>query len=102
MQRMERKGYKTLMVVGSQPQAGTTTVAANLAISLAMSNRKVLIIDANIRSATTIYKTELNVSTILFSLVVLLLDSYFSRTYVLNNFNYHLIATCRFGAFIYR
>lgn len=47
--RMNRRGYKTLMLVGSQPGGGVSSVAVNLAASLAMNDRRVLLIDANFR-----------------------------------------------------
>jgi capsular exopolysaccharide synthesis family protein len=47
--RMDAKGFKTLMVASSQSDGGASTVASNLAVSLAYNGRKVLIIDANFR-----------------------------------------------------
>lgn len=47
--RMDRRGYKTLMVVGAQPLSGASTLVCNLAASLAHNSRKVLVIDANLR-----------------------------------------------------
>lgn len=47
--KMDRRGYKTLMIVGGQPGAGTSTIAQNLATSLAYNGRNVLLIDANLR-----------------------------------------------------
>ncbi len=47
--RMDRRGYKTLMLVGAQPGCGTSVVASNLATSIALSGRRVLLIDANLR-----------------------------------------------------
>ncbi len=47
--KMDRRGYKTLVCVAAQPQAGTSTVVQNLATSLAFNGRSVLIIDANFR-----------------------------------------------------
>jgi len=49
LSRMDRRGYKTLVLVGAQPDCGTSTVLHNLATSLAQNDRKVLIIDANFR-----------------------------------------------------
>ncbi len=49
LSRMDRRGYKTLVMVGAQPQAGTSSVAQNLAASLAYNGRNVLIVDANFR-----------------------------------------------------
>lgn len=47
--KMDRRGYKTLMLVGAQPGCGTTTTAQNLAVSLALNGRKVVLVDANFR-----------------------------------------------------
>ncbi|MEM8783211.1 MAG: polysaccharide biosynthesis tyrosine autokinase [Planctomycetota bacterium] len=49
LSRMDRRGYKTLVLVAAQPEAGTSSVAQNLAASLAHNGRRVLIIDANFR-----------------------------------------------------
>jgi capsular exopolysaccharide synthesis family protein len=49
LSKMDRRGYKTLLVVGSQPGAGSSTVAHNLATSIALNGRRVLIVDANFR-----------------------------------------------------
>jgi capsular exopolysaccharide synthesis family protein len=47
--KMDRRGYKSLLVAGAQKGAGTTTVINNLATSLALNGRNVLILDANLR-----------------------------------------------------
>ncbi len=47
--KMDRRGYKTLMIVGAQPKCGTTSVAHNLGASMAFNGRRTLIIDANFR-----------------------------------------------------
>lgn len=47
--KMDRRGYRTLMIVGGQPQAGVSTVAHNLATSLAYNGRNVVIVDVNFR-----------------------------------------------------
>jgi len=47
--RMDRRGYKTLMLVAAQPGCGTSTVTQNLATSLAYHDRNVVIVDANFR-----------------------------------------------------
>lgn len=47
--KMDRRGYKTLMLVGAQPGCGTTTTIQNLAASLALNGRKVVLVDANFR-----------------------------------------------------
>jgi capsular exopolysaccharide synthesis family protein len=49
LSKMDRRGYKTLMVVSAKPGAGVTAVAQNLSASCALSGRRVLIIDANFR-----------------------------------------------------
>ncbi|MEM7624297.1 MAG: polysaccharide biosynthesis tyrosine autokinase [Planctomycetota bacterium] len=49
LSKMDRRGYKTLVCVSAQPEAGTSTVVHNLATSLAFNGRNVLIIDANFR-----------------------------------------------------
>jgi succinoglycan biosynthesis transport protein ExoP len=50
--RMDRRGYKTLVVVGARPGSGTSAIVGNLALSLAYNGRKVLVIDANFRRPT--------------------------------------------------
>jgi polysaccharide biosynthesis transport protein len=47
--RMDRRGYKTLMVTCARPQSGVSSVVSNLAVSLALNGRKVLVLDANLR-----------------------------------------------------
>lgn len=47
--KMDRRGYKTLMVVGGQPGAGASTIVQNLATSLAYNGRKVVLVDLNFR-----------------------------------------------------
>ncbi|WP_432799126.1 polysaccharide biosynthesis tyrosine autokinase [Poriferisphaera sp. WC338] len=49
LNKMEKKGYKTLMVVATQPGSGATTTVQNIASSMAANGRNVLILDANIR-----------------------------------------------------
>ena len=49
LSKMDRRGYKTLVCVSAQPEAGTSTVIHNLGTSLAYNGRQVLIIDANFR-----------------------------------------------------
>ncbi len=49
LSKMDRRGYKTLVCVSAQPEAGTSTVIHNLAASLAYNGRSVLIVDANFR-----------------------------------------------------
>ncbi|BAM04395.1 polysaccharide biosynthesis tyrosine autokinase [Phycisphaera mikurensis] len=47
--KMDRRGYKTLLVVGGQPESGASSVAQNLAASLAYNGRRVLVLDVNFR-----------------------------------------------------
>lgn len=47
--KMDRRGYKTLLIASAQPDAGTSSVTHNLATSLAFNGRKVAIVDANFR-----------------------------------------------------
>lgn len=49
MNKMDRRGYKTLMLVAAQPRSGTSSVVQNLATSLAFHGRNVAIVDANFR-----------------------------------------------------
>lgn len=50
--KMDRRGYKTLLIASAQPGAGASSVAHNLATSLAFNGRKVAIVDANFRRPT--------------------------------------------------
>lgn len=47
--KMDRRGYKTLLIASAQPGAGASSVTHNLATSLAFNGRKVVIVDANFR-----------------------------------------------------
>ncbi len=47
--RIDRRGYKTLMLVGAQAEAGVSSVLSNLAVSMATSGRRVLVMDLNFR-----------------------------------------------------
>ena len=47
--KMDRRGYKTLLLAGGQPHSGTSSIVQNLACSLAYHGRHVLVIDANMR-----------------------------------------------------
>jgi polysaccharide biosynthesis transport protein len=47
--KMEQSGHQTLLLLGGLPGAGTTTVASNIACSLAASGKNVLLVDANFR-----------------------------------------------------
>ncbi len=49
LSHMDRRGYKTLMVVSPQAQGGASVVTQNLAMSLAIMGRRVLVLDANLR-----------------------------------------------------
>ena len=49
LSKIDRRGYKTLMMVSAKPNSGVTTSAQNLAASCARSGRRVLLIDANFR-----------------------------------------------------
>lgn len=46
---MERQGAKTLMITSSALQEGKTTTACNLAIAMAQTGQRVLLIDADLR-----------------------------------------------------
>ncbi len=47
--QFDQRGYKTLLVCGAQANSGVTAVVTNLALSLRLINRKVVVIDANFR-----------------------------------------------------
>jgi len=47
--KMDRRGYKTLILASAQPGSGVSSVTHNLASSLAFNGRKVVIVDANFR-----------------------------------------------------
>ncbi|MEM9345121.1 MAG: polysaccharide biosynthesis tyrosine autokinase [Planctomycetota bacterium] len=49
LSKIDRRGYKTLMMVSAKPGAGVTASAHNMATSCARSGRRVLLIDANFR-----------------------------------------------------
>ncbi|MFI4917078.1 MAG: CpsD/CapB family tyrosine-protein kinase, partial [Phycisphaerales bacterium JB060] len=49
LKRMRAGGHKSLLVVPAMPGSGATAVASNLAESLAASEHRVILIDANIR-----------------------------------------------------
>jgi succinoglycan biosynthesis transport protein ExoP len=49
LKRLEPAGHRALLVVGGLPESGSTTVASNLALALAASDKRVLLIDANMR-----------------------------------------------------
>ena len=59
--KMDRRGYKTLLLAAAQPDAGTSSLVYNLATSLAYNGRKVAIIDLNFRRPSQhIYVDALN------------------------------------------
>lgn len=47
--RLDSYGCKTLLCVGAQGGCGTSVVISNLALGMAKNNRKVLVLDANLR-----------------------------------------------------
>lgn len=47
--RMDRAGAKTLLVTSYMENEGKSTVAANIALTLAQNNKKVLLMDADLR-----------------------------------------------------
>ena len=49
LSKMDRRGYKTLLLVAAQPGAGASSLTQNLAVSLALNGHSVLIIDTNFR-----------------------------------------------------
>ena len=49
LKRMKAGGYKSLLVVPAMPGSGATSVASNIAESLAAADNRVILIDANIR-----------------------------------------------------
>ena len=53
--RMEKHGYKTLLVMSYAENEGKSTAAANLAIALAQRSRKVLLMDLDLRNPS-LYK----------------------------------------------
>lgn len=46
----EKKGYKVIMVTSSVPSEGKSTIAANLALSLAERGKRVVLIDMDLRN----------------------------------------------------
>lgn len=61
---------KTLLITSAQPNEGKTTVAANLAIALAQSGRKVLLVDCDMRRPTLHKLLEVNSSRGLCDLII--------------------------------
>lgn len=47
--RKERDNYKTFLLSGCEPGVGTTSVAINLAISMALSGSKTILVDGDMR-----------------------------------------------------
>lgn len=47
----QKKGYKSFLICGIEPMVGTTTIAINLAISLAVSGWKTILVDADMRKS---------------------------------------------------
>jgi capsular exopolysaccharide synthesis family protein len=49
LSKMDRRGYKTLVCVSAKPESGVSTLVHNLAGSITLNGRSVLIVDANFR-----------------------------------------------------
>ena len=47
--RMDRGGYKTLLACGAQAQCGVSALVDNIALSMALNGRKILVLDTNFR-----------------------------------------------------
>ncbi|MBQ1477992.1 MAG: polysaccharide biosynthesis tyrosine autokinase [Erysipelotrichaceae bacterium] len=52
MRKLEESGHKVLMVTSSVPGEGKSTVAANLAISLSGKNKRVVLVDCDLRHSS--------------------------------------------------
>lgn len=52
LKRMQQTGHRTLMVVAGMPGSGATSTACNLAMAVAATDQKVLLVDANFRRPT--------------------------------------------------
>lgn len=50
LKEMDEKNLKTLLVTSSVPGEGKTTIAANLAVSLARQGKKVVLVDCDVRN----------------------------------------------------
>ncbi|MFG0331254.1 MAG: GumC family protein [Phycisphaerales bacterium] len=49
LQALDQAGHKSLLVLGGQPGAGSTWLTSNLAVCIANSERRVLVLEANFR-----------------------------------------------------
>jgi capsular exopolysaccharide synthesis family protein len=60
LRKLESSSHKTLMVTSSVPGEGKSTIAANLAISLAGKNKSVILVDCDLRnpSLQDIFKVQ--------------------------------------------
>ncbi|MBQ1467160.1 MAG: polysaccharide biosynthesis tyrosine autokinase [Solobacterium sp.] len=60
LRRLEENKHQVIMVTSSVPGEGKTTIAANLAISMAGKNKRVILIDCDLRnpSLQNIFRTE--------------------------------------------
>lgn len=56
LKRLESGGHKSLLLASAAPKSGGSSVAANLAVSLARVDQRVLLIDANMRKPS-LHKT---------------------------------------------
>ena len=54
--RLQQSGHRSLLIVGGMPDSGASSTALNLALAFAASDKKVLLIDANLRRPA-IHKT---------------------------------------------
>jgi len=47
--RLDNAGHKTVLILGGMPGSGSTSVVANMALAMAAADKRVLVIDANLR-----------------------------------------------------
>lgn len=47
--RLDSAGHKTLLILSGMPGSGSTSVVANMALALAAADKRILVIDANLR-----------------------------------------------------